>query len=209
VRRGISNNIEKLKKPKNLNIHPKNFFIKKDFLLYEVLKMVTDVKFDMEKFKEVLHYVIHKCGHLENVGKTVLFKILYFLDFDYYELFEEPLTGESYRKLEHGPAPVHFDRVVKELENEDIVEICDIEIGKYTQHKYISLKEPKLDLLTGNELKIIDEDIARYSTMNATRISEFSHGDLPYKATRDGEIIDYELVFYRDSLFSAREYEDE
>ena len=44
--------------------------------------------------------------------------------------------------------------------------------------------------------------------MNARQISAFSHRDMPYKATGDGDIIDYELVFYRDSLFSVREYED-
>ena len=68
---------------------------------------IEDIEFNNEKFKQVLHYIIHQCGSLENVGKTVLYKILYFTDFDYYELYEEKLTGESYRKLPLGPAPVH------------------------------------------------------------------------------------------------------
>jgi len=36
-----------------------------------------------------------------------------------------------------------------------------------------------------------------------------SHRDIPYKATKDGEIINYEKVFYRDPLFSVREYEED
>ncbi len=74
----------------------------------EILE-TEDSGFNIEKFKQVLHYIIHQCGSLENVGKTVLFKILYFTDFDYYELYEEKLTGEPYRKLPLGPAPVHFE----------------------------------------------------------------------------------------------------
>lgn len=167
-----------------------------------------DIGFDKEKFKQILHYIIHQCGHLENVGKTVLFKILYFSDFDYYETYEEKMTGELYRKLEHGPAPRHFDEAVRELEDEGKI-YQSIEEGDYARYKFLSLKEPDMDLLTGKEIRVIDRDMAKYCHMNATQISAFSHGDLPYKATGDNEIIDYELVFYRDPLFSVREYEDD
>ena len=168
-----------------------------------------NIEFDKEKFRQVLHYIIHQCGHLENVGKTVLFKILYFSDFDYYELSEEKLTGESYRKLEHGPAPGHFDEAVRELEDEGKIYQCIIEGGGYAQYKFLSLIEPDMNLLNGKEIRVIDRNMEKYCQMNATQISAFSHGDLPYKATGDNEIIDYELVFYRDPLFSVREYEDD
>ncbi|MGB2727054.1 MAG: Panacea domain-containing protein [Halobacteriota archaeon] len=170
---------------------------------------ILDIEFDKEKFKQVLHYIIQKCGYLENVGKTVLYKILYFSDFDFYELYEEKLTGESYYRLEHGPAPAHFDEAIKELEKEEKVIRFTTTRGGFDQHKFVSCEEPNRNLLNEEELKVIDDDIAKYSHMNATRISAFSHGDLPYKATRDGEIINYEKVFYRDPLFSVREYEED
>ncbi len=53
----------------------------------------------------MLHYIIYSVGNLPHIGKTVLWKLMYFSDFDYYELYEKHLTGEQYRKLEHGPAP--------------------------------------------------------------------------------------------------------
>lgn len=64
--------------------------------------------FDKDKFKEVLHYIIHKCGAKNNVGKTVLYKLSYFWDFNFFELYERLLTNESYRKLPRGPAPIHL-----------------------------------------------------------------------------------------------------
>ena len=170
---------------------------------------IGDLEFNKEKFEQVLHYIIHQCGSLENVGKTVLFKILYFTDFDYYELYEKKLTEESYRKLEHGPAPIHFEEAIKELEDEGKIERFAILNGKFEQQKFLSIQKPDMDLLNGREVQIIESDIGRYSHMNATQISAFSHGDLPYKATEDGDIIDYELVFYRDPFFSIREYEDD
>ena len=64
-------------------------------------------------------------------------------------------------------------------------------------------------MLSAQELQFIDDSIDQYSKYNATQISEYSHKDMPYKITDDSDIIDYELVFYRDSMFSVREYEDD
>ena len=165
--------------------------------------------FKKEKFKQILHFIIHECASRENIGKTVIYKILYFLDFDYYELYEELLTGESYRKLQFGPAPDHFEEVIKELEGEKKIVKFPRTYGEYTQKRFLSFKEPDISLLSGIELQMIENEIARFSNMSATQISAFCHGDMPYKATEDNDIIDYELVFYRDPLFSVREYDED
>jgi len=171
--------------------------------------VIDDAEFNKEKFKQVLHHIISQCGMLENVGKTVLYKLLYFSDFDFYELFEEKMTGETYRKFDYGPAPYHFANVIDELQDEGKVDVYDEDRGRYLQTRYISLKKPALDLLNGNEKELIDREMARYCHMNAKQISAYSHRDQPFKATENDEIIDYELVFYRDSMFSVREYEDD
>jgi len=71
-----------------------------------------------EKFKQFIHYLIYLTQNREEVGKTVLYKMMYFSEFDFYELYEEMLTGEVYRKIPMGPAPVHFDEALEELERE-------------------------------------------------------------------------------------------
>jgi hypothetical protein len=54
---------------------------------------------------------------MENVGKTVLYKISYFSDFDYYELYEEKLAGNHIVNY-HMASLSHFEEVTEELENE-------------------------------------------------------------------------------------------
>ena len=107
---------------------------------------LSNEEFNKEKFKQVLHYIIASCGHIDNVGKTVLYKLSYFSDFNYYELYEEMLTGESYRRLPYGPAPIHFDDVVKELEAEDKVSQNKAIYGTYPQFKYLFEITPVTDL---------------------------------------------------------------
>ena len=164
--------------------------------------------FNKEKFKNVLHYIINKCGFKRNVGKTVLFKLLYFSDFNFFELYEKSLTNESYRKLPHGPAPVHFDLAISELKSEERINVKTKKVAlDRVMYKYISLKEPSSDL-SSEELSVIDEVIIQLSDMNASQISEYSHGDMPWRATENGKIIDYGFVFYRDPKYVKRVYNE-
>lgn len=167
------------------------------------------VEFNKEKFKAVLHYIIDRCGHQDNVGKTVLYKLMYFSDFDFYELFEEEMTGEVYKRLPRGPGPEHFDNAVQELEDEGKINHVVINFDNGFQNRYSSLKTPQIDILSDKEITVINGVLNRCSKMNATKISDYSHEDLPWQATEMYEPIDYELVFYRTPEFSVRKYEEE
>ena len=90
----------------------------------------------------------------------------------------------------------------------DIVKVEDTYFA-YPRTKYLPKREPNLDMLKASEIKMIDSVLDRLSHMNATQISEYSHGDIPWKATPDGDKIDYETVFYRTPQYSVRKYEDE
>ena len=160
--------------------------------------------FNKEKFKQVVHYIVSIVGSLDNVGKTILYKILYFSDFDYYEINGKSITGESYFKLKHGPAPSSFDLCVAELKEEEKIKEIKANYG-LPQIKFISLQNPKLDLLNAEEIKIIDKIIKRLSGMTARQVSGYSHEDIPWKATEENKEIDYDLVFYRDSTYSVAE----
>lgn len=163
---------------------------------------------NIEKFKEVLLYILNKVGSKPNIGETVLYKLLYFIDFNFYEKYEEQLIGATYIKNQYGPTPIEFTKIIKEMEGKDLVKIQ----GKYFQYpqtKYLPLRKPDLTKLKANETAEIDEVLERLSDMNAAQISEYSHGDVPWLTTEDKQIIDYEAVFYRTSPYSVRSYSEE
>ena len=162
--------------------------------------------FNQKKFEQVLHYIISCVGTRANVGKTVLYKMLYFSDFDYYELFEKSLTGEKYLKLPRGPAPSHFEDVLEILKDEGKVKVFKVPSGNFKRNKFISLSKPDISALNAEEIKLIDSTIDKLSNMNATQISDYSHQDMPWKAAEDKAELDYEQVFYRDDVMSVREY---
>ena len=164
--------------------------------------------FNLEKFKNILHYIIKECGDNPNVGRTVLYKLLYFSDFNFFEIYETKLTGESYKKLPHGPAPIHFPIAINELVKEEkILETTEPNYFGGLQYNYSSLKDPVMDLKE-KELEVIDDVIEKLSHMNANQISDYSHGDIPWRANNDYEIIKYAYVFYRDPEYTVRDYDE-
>ena len=161
----------------------------------------------LDKFKQVFLYVLQKVGAKSNVGETVLYKLLYFIDFDYYEKYEEQLMGLTYIKNTHGPTPREFKVVVDEMIREGLVDKASSKHFTYTQKKYLPVVKPNLKLLNAAELEMIDWVLDRYSDHSATHLSELSHEDTPWQMAEDREDIEYEYAFYRSERFSVRDYE--
>ncbi|MFC1570411.1 type II toxin-antitoxin system antitoxin SocA domain-containing protein [Candidatus Omnitrophota bacterium] len=161
---------------------------------------------NLQKFKEVLIYILERVGSKPNVGETVLYKLLYFIDFNYYEKYEEQLIGATYMKNHHGPTPKEFLKVVEDMiGGEELMKVQD-KYFQYPQTKYLPKRKSDLTQLKANEKEVIDDVLNKLSDMNATQIRDYSHSDVPWEATEDGDIIDYESVFYRNAPYSVREY---
>lgn len=161
---------------------------------------------NLQKFKEVLLYILNKVGSKPNIGETVIYKLLYFMDFNFYEKYEEQLIGATYIKNRFGPTPVEFEKIVKKMLSDEEIEKVKSQYFTYPQTKYLPRQRPDLSKLKANEIEVIDDVLNRLSDMNATQISEYSHGDVPWVTTDDNKAIEYESVFYRTPPYSVREY---
>jgi transcriptional regulator with XRE-family HTH domain len=164
---------------------------------------------NIEKFRQILIHILRKCGGKPNVDMTVIYKILYFIDFDYYEKHEEQIMGLVYLKNTHGPTPYYFDELIKEMKDKGNIEELKSKFYTYPQTKYLidPRIEPDLSILNGREIEHIDWEIARLSDLTASMLSELSHRDVPWISAEEGKPLDYEAVFYRTKDTSVREYD--
>jgi transcriptional regulator with XRE-family HTH domain len=163
---------------------------------------------NLRKFQEVILYVLSKVGSKPNVGEAVIYKLLYFIDFDFYEKYEEQLMGATYIRNHYGPTPVEFQKVVDDMVGrEELVKVRS-KYFQYPQTKYLPRRKPDLSQLGANEKEVIDTVLSRLSDMNAAQIRDYSHNDIPWATAEDGEKIDYEAVFYRTPQYSVRVYDE-
>jgi len=165
-------------------------------------------KLKVDKFKDILLYILEKCAGKPNIGETLLYKLLYFSDFNYYEIYEEHLSGAEYRKLPFGPVPQKLDSIINQMISNQMIQRFKTEYHGYPQTRYIPLVKPNLVNLKASEKDVIDKVIEQYSDWSASAISDYSHKDMPWLASKDGEVIDYELAFYREQPYSVRTYND-
>ena len=156
-----------------------------------------------DKFRHVLLYILERCAGKPNVGETVLCKLLYFSDFNYYEQYAEHLTGIVYRKLPYGPVPSNMDRIVGQMIAENALQRVKCKYQGFSQIRYMPLQKADLRLLKASEKETIDKVIEQMSDWSAAAISAYSHTDIPWLVSREGSNIDYALALRRQSPHSV------
>lgn len=149
------------------------------------------------KYKEAIKYIISNLKEVQ--GKKKMYKLLYFLDFDFYEAYETSFTGETYKKLPMGPAPVYFDAILEEMKDDITVKHKKILPFHDNETCIYSLKKEVEYNFTHQEKKMLDRIIAKYGSLNGKQLENLSHAEAPWNAVNMYEIIPYEYSFYRDS----------
>lgn len=174
----------------------------------EIRISIPQVK--MDKFHQVLLYILKKAGGKPGVGMASLYHFLYFIDFDYYEKNEDQLMGLEYHKKPLAPTPIVFEDLILDMEEFEEVEIIKSKFYKFPQIKYLVNPEvePDLSVLNGNEQEHIDWELQRLSDLTEVQLSNLLKKDVPWISAEEGKTLDYESVFYRTSETSVRDYDD-
>lgn len=158
-------------------------------------------KFNKEKFKEAILYLIAKSPGHTLKGKKKLAKLLYFSDFNFFEAYEEPLTGATYRALPMGPVPDELECALKEMNGEEI-KISKKQIGLKNDVWVFNLNqksdELNFNLISDKEKLVLDKVYKDFGGLDGNTLEAISHTEAPYNAVTRGERIPYELSFYRD-----------
>lgn len=147
----------------------------------------------MEKFKELVHLVIHKCDDPHKLGAIRLNKILWFSDVAAYLSTGASITGTQYVRRDRGPVPAHILKTLKELEAEDRISIIEPS-APYEPREYHSLQDADESMFSEIEMGVVNhltKDICENHSANS--ISELTHDDI-WKAAEEGEEIPLEAM---------------
>lgn len=172
------------------------------FLWKEENKPEANKNLNFQNFENLLLYILNKIGIKPNIGKTVLYKLLYFCDFNHYEKYGKSITWIDYIRLPRWPAPYDFDILISRMKEENKIIIADQKYMWYYQKKYFPNEEISDDVFSKYTKDIIDNVLASIGNLNASEASDYSHGDIPWIKTKDMEIIPYERAKERQYPYS-------
>lgn len=149
--------------------------------------------FDREKFKQLVHYVVHLAGNRPGFGATKVNKVLWFVEARGAVLRNKPVTGAKFIRRQFGPVPAAIMVIREELEREGILRVSkdfhynrEITIWK-------SLQQPNMSEFSRDEIQDIKYWIDHIDKEHtADSISDATHNygwliakqgeDLPYHA---------------------------
>lgn len=159
---------------------------------------------NIEKYKNTILYLANKLGG-KIKGKKKLAKLLYFVDFDFFEKYESSITGTTYNHLPMGPFPSELAETLELLKSDGSLDIKVEDLGGnlIPMEVYTAKAEPNTSVFEQKELEMLDRVISKYGGLNGGQLEQLSHAEAPYNATKLGEEIPYELSFYRETDFSV------
>ena len=162
---------------------------------------VISMRFKREKYIDLILYILSKANPKPSFGKTMLCSLLYFIDFNHYELYGELLTNETYIKSKRGIKPLHFREVTQELISKNHLFFRKEPYYNRVIYKYYPTIIPNIKF-TSQELELINYSITKLANNNASSITRYAIKDPPIIIADFGEEIDFRYVFSRNNEYS-------
>ena len=139
-------------------------------------------------------------------GIEKLTKLLYYGDCDAYIYHGEPITGTTYLHLPHGPYPENWHQVRQQMEQQGDVEVVyGSSSAAYQRYRLLPLRTADLERLKTTDREILEAQVLRFTGFNAAGIEQYSHQEIDWLSTEDGQPIPYSLAGVVSSQMSVRD----
>lgn len=156
------------------------------------------VKINKKKYKNVILFFANNIKN-GTLGKLKIMKLLYFLDFDFFEKYGKSVTGDEYLRFARGPVPRMAEKILKEMQGKEIkVRRIKMSSGYQDQQLVEPLKNFDLNLFSKEELLMMKDIVKKWENFSGTEMKNASHGEAPWIATKPDGVIDYNLSYYRN-----------
>lgn len=144
--------------------------------------------FDYEKFCAMVLFFANKSTELL---KTKLMKLLNYSDMIFYKENGISISGLKYAHLPYGPVPDNFDMLLGKMAADHIAHIEVLYDGAYEKHQVIPECDMPEGVLSDAEIEVLNRIYEKFKIFGSAQISEYSHKEKGYIATKKGETISY------------------
>ncbi len=153
-----------------------------------------------QKYRQALLTFLIICNNA-HLGKTKLMKLLYYLDFDHFEKYGTSVTGETYRRRQHGPFPSNATSLLQSMERDGLIERETVVVGTKTQVRYSVTQQGMMaydpGIFSDTESEILDAVSQEWKDVPGKAMVDMTHQEPPWKNTADGQVISYDRAYER------------
>ncbi len=150
----------------------------------------------VEKYIQSLLYFMHEIDN-GTLGKTKLMKLMYFLDFDYYQVHHMSITGDTYIKKPFGPVPAGAETILELMESDGLIEHHYAPVIDFSRNVYTPLVAYDLSVFADSEVRALQDVRDRWRQAKTQEIVEASHAEEPWMSVDFNDEIPYETAYWR------------
>ena len=172
--------IEKVVKALNVNVDL-NVWMKSKKSIYDEFKQ-----------RNIILYFLNTVNNAY-LGLTKLMKLLYYIDFEFYQKERCSVTGDEYMAMPYGPVPKSAAKLLEKMNGAGEIHIEKVMLA-YSQNKYYSKVEHDMSIFSAKEMNHIENIARRFEHWTAKQMSDLTHDEYPWQTTKLGEVIDYNLT---------------
>lgn len=155
-------------------------------------------KINEKKYKNAILFFAKKIQN-GTLGKLKMMKLLYYLDFDFFEKYGSSVTNDEYLRFENGPVPRMAEKILKAMDGKEIrITRRKIGEGYNDQHHIETSLNFDINVFTKEELIMLEEVADKWEKFTGAEMKSATHGEAPWVATKPNCVIDYNLAFYRN-----------
>ena len=155
-------------------------------------------KINEKKYKNAIIFFAQKIQN-GTLGKLKLMKLLYYLDFDFFEKYGQSVTHDEYLRFENGPVPRMAEKIIKEMDGKEIrITKRKIKAELNDQQHIEATTNFDINVFTREELIMLEEVASKWEKFTGSEMKMATHGEAPWISTKPNEFIDYNLSYYRN-----------
>lgn len=153
---------------------------------------------------KLINAIIYFAKNTNYLGKTKLFKLLYFLDFEHFMETGRSVTGMDYYAWKMGPVPIELDNEM-ECPDPDIADMINFKLVKTKFNNPMLLTEAKSDFdsshFSKRELRLLKKLSEQYKNKKSDEMIEATHlENLPWHQVYYVENKKFEKIPYEYAL---------
>lgn len=146
--------------------------------------------FDLEKIKNMILYIL---GFHETY-RTKINKLLWYMDFLCYKVYSVSISGNSYTHSTYGPIADDYELIISVMLKDALIDKDEVIAHDTVREQLKSLISCDKSIFSEDEIKVMDFVLNKFKDFKCGEISEYSHEEVPYKNTIEGQKISYVLA---------------
>lgn len=130
----------------------------------------------------------------QSIFKSKLFKLMFYVDFSHFKEHGVSITGLQYAHLPYGPVPNNYNSLIGVIMNVDSSIYIEERIAGDYPGEIILSSTPAENIFSKDEIETIRKIQDKFAQFTCKEIEDYSHEEVGYKKTQNGELISYEYA---------------